>query len=105
MTPEQRAQKVTAVKNRTRCRECGQIGHWKGDSACPKAKGGGSTAPSGKGQHKSKGKSKGSGKPGGKRFGGFAVRDESDTDERPLQLTCVKRLTCRRDKKSSLRRT
>ena len=35
----ERKRKLADLKNKTRCTACGEIGHWAGDSQCPKAKG------------------------------------------------------------------
>ena len=36
LSPEERQAKVMAAKQRSRCRACGQQGHWKHDPVCPK---------------------------------------------------------------------
>ena len=77
MTPQERQSKVLAAKQRSRCRACGQMGHWARDPICPqrktKGKGkkggfkGGKAGVKQKGDGKSSGKSpKGSGKKGEK---------------------------------------
>ena len=38
---EERKKKLAALKLTTHCTACGEIGHWAGDSKCPKAKGAG----------------------------------------------------------------
>ena len=35
---EQRKAKVAQVKAKSKCRACGRLGHWQGDSVCPKQK-------------------------------------------------------------------
>ena len=65
MSVADRQAKVLAAKQRSRCRACGQVGHWQRDPICPKrnVKGKGK-----KGGFKGKpgGKNKGDGKGGGK---------------------------------------
>ena len=61
-TPQERQAKVLAAKQRTRCRACGQQGHWQRDWICPKRKGG----FKGKGKNKDKGKVQSKGKNDGK---------------------------------------
>ena len=61
-TPQERQAKVLAAKQRTRCRACGQQGHWQRDWICPKRKGG----FKGKGKNKDKGKVQSKGKQDGK---------------------------------------
>lgn len=36
---EDRKKKLIELKKRTKCKTCNQIGHWSGDSQCPKGKG------------------------------------------------------------------
>lgn len=38
-TPQERQSRVLAAKQKTRCRACGQVGHWQRDWVCPKRKG------------------------------------------------------------------
>ena len=56
-TPQERQSRVLAAKQRTRCRACGQQGHWQRDWICPKRR-------QGKGFGKSKGFGKGKTKKG-----------------------------------------
>ena len=35
---EDRRRKLQELKAKTKCQACGQIGHWAGDSSCPKQK-------------------------------------------------------------------
>ena len=36
---EDRRKRLEELKKKTKCQDCGQIGHWAGDSVCPKRKG------------------------------------------------------------------
>lgn len=36
LTLEERKARVQAMKSKTTCRRCGQVGHWSGDPQCPK---------------------------------------------------------------------
>ena len=47
MTPEERKQRIDAIKRKTNCRRCGQVGHWSTDAACPKNRGKGSSSSKG----------------------------------------------------------
>lgn len=62
MTPADRQARVLAAKQRTKCRACGQQGHWQHDAICPKR----SSSKGYKGWSKGKSKGKGSGKHGKK---------------------------------------
>lgn len=58
LSPQDRQAKVLAAKQRTRCRACGQQGHWQNDAICPKRRSKGSKGWKGKGKNKGKGYSK-----------------------------------------------
>ena len=99
MTSQERQAKVLAAKQRSRCRACGQIGHWARDPICPGRKGKGKV----KGYGKKGGKGKFYGKKGdGKDFGGkssgkkggekprvvyFSLRDQEP--EQPAQFMAL----------------
>ena len=91
MTPQERQAKVMAAKQRSRCRACGQLGHWQRDPICPGPTSS-STSPTRKGKGKGHGKKgKGKGKSPFKGKGGskkgdnkprvvyFTLRDEPST--------------------------
>ena len=63
LTYEERNAAVEREKRRSRCGACHKIGHWAGDSVCPKSSQGGPKRQDG---GKSKGKSRGRGKGKGK---------------------------------------
>lgn len=77
MTPQERQARVLSAKQRSRCRACGQIGHWQRDPICPKARGKGS------GGFKSKGKGKGGFRKGGKDGGKNGKKGKSHSDSPP----------------------
>ena len=101
LSQEERQAKVMAAKERSRCRACGQQGHWKHDPVCPKRRMTKGKGKGGFGKGKSKNKGKGfrkfeGGKPGAgtssqNSSGGsspakprvvyFSVRDELDEAE------------------------
>ena len=64
LTLEERKQRIQSLKQKTRCRRCGQLGHWAGDGSCPKGKSkggrgkGSGSSLGGKDKDGSKGKSK-----------------------------------------------
>ncbi len=87
-TPQERQARVLAAKQRTRCRACGQVGHWQRDWVCParKGKGKGFKGAKGKGKKgskkgnsdgKSSASSTGGSSPGSKpRVVYFSLRDD-----------------------------
>ena len=64
LTLEERKQRIQNLKQKTRCRRCGQLGRWAGDGSCPKGKGkggrgkGSGSSSGGKGKDSSKSKNK-----------------------------------------------
>ena len=86
LTPQERQARVLAAKQRSRCKACGQVGHWRNDAICPKRKYKGK----GKGGFKdgSKGKNKTKSKPTSppkQRTVYFTVKDEVG-DESPSYM-------------------
>ena len=75
LTPQERQARVLSAKQRSRCRACGQIGHWQRDPICPKARG------KGVGGSKAKGKGKGGFRKGkdGKSGGGKKGKSHSES--------------------------
>ena len=69
MTPADRQARVLAAKQRTKCRACGQQGHWQHDAICPKRSSSKGFKGWSKGNSKGKGHGK-SGKKGGDKQGG-----------------------------------
>lgn len=93
-TDQEKQARVLAAKQRSRCRACGQVGHWQRDWICPKRKGGhkgkskGFKGKKGKGGSKHKGDSKSAGgssngsSPAGKpRVVYFSLRDDDVDDD------------------------
>ena len=90
-TPQERQSRVLAAKQRTRCRACGQVGHWQRDWVCPKRKGKGkgfkgegkdkNGGKKGKPDSKSSAGSTGGSSPGGKpRVVYFSLREDHKDD-------------------------
>ena len=92
MSPQERQSKVLAAKQRSRCRACNQMGHWKDDPICPRNKGRGKgKMMHTKGKFKDKGRGKKSGgsghssgqssSPNKSRTVYFTVRDETSGED------------------------
>ena len=89
MSPDDRTARIDAIKRRTTCRRCGQVGHWSTDYACPKGrgkgapKGAGSTTASTASTATSLGRGRGGpGKPVKPRTVYFTVNEYKDVDEK-----------------------
>ena len=90
VSDQEKQARVLAAKQRSRCRACGQQGHWQRDWICPKRKGGFKGKSKGFKGKKGGFKSKGDGKSGGSSNGSsptgkprivyFSLRDEDEGD-------------------------
>ena len=90
LTPQERQARVLAAKQRSRCKACGQMGHWRNDAICPKrkykGKSKGGQKDGGKGKNPSKTKSKPPSPPK-QRTVYFTVKDEVETDHCYMALS------------------
>ena len=91
MSSEDRKARIDAIKRKTTCRKCGQMGHWSTDYACPKnrgkggPKGSGGTTTSTASTATSQRGGRGSGKPAKPRTFYFVVNEYKTAEHETVE--------------------